>query len=304
MTTPADRRPARVAPLPVRAWFGLIGHIAPRLAERQAARLFLTPRHRKDATPTDLHPLLLPSRTRERGEGEGAPSYVELSTGRIPLWSWGTGPTVLLIHGWSGSAADMAAIAAALVEGGYRAVLFDMPGHGSAAPAPANLLVYLRTVAALRDLLGPIHTIVGHSLGGTTTALALGQRLIQAERAVLVAPGLSPWEFSRLFAKSIGLPLSRLPGMIVRTEEAVGAKADSLNAAEAVRELTLPARILHDPDDLDVPFDHSVRLAAAWKGSELIPRPGLGHRRILKDPRTIAQVVQFVVGQGSPHPRP
>lgn len=292
-------RSTREAPWLIRTAIGIGSRVAPGLTERMAARLFLTPRPRKGRTPTELHAELLPERAMERRAGEAEAAYPELATGRIPLWSWGRGPAVLLVHGWSGSAADMAPIAAEFVRAGHRAVLFDMPGHGEAPPAPTNLFVYLRTLEALGAIVGPLEGIVGHSLGGTATALALGQRLLSAQRAALVAPALSPWAFSWHFARMIGLPAERVPGMLARTEELVGAKADSLHAGAAVAGLDLPAYIVHDPDDLDVPFDHATGLAAAWPGATLVTRTGLGHRRILRDPETVAGIVGFV-GGGAP----
>ena len=294
-TNSTNGRSVREAPLAIRTWFGAISYLAPRLAERQAARLFITPQLRPTATPTALHASLLPERAMERRAGEAEVAYPELSTGRVALWSWGRGPTVLLVHGWAGAAGDMAPIAAELVRAGYRAVLFDMPGHGdSEKRGTTNLLVYIRTLEALGKLVGPLHAVVAHSLGGTATAIALGEKAITARRAVLLAPALSPWAFSWHFAQVIGLPKARVPGMVARTEEIVGRKADSLNAAEAVRGLETPAYFVHDPDDLDVPFEHGQTLAAAWKGAEFLSRPGLGHRRILKDAETVAGVVDFV----------
>ena len=289
-------RSVREAPATFRALVGLGARIAPRFTERQAAKLFLTPRLRKGRSAGELHAELLPERSMERRGGESEPAYPELTTGRIAVWSWGRGPTVLLTHGWSGSAADMAPLAAELVRAGYRTVLYDMPGHGNSSPRPTNLYVYLRTLEALAEITGPLEGVVGHSLGGTATALALGQRLLSARKAVLLAPAVSPWDFSWDFAQMIGLPEERVPGMVARTEELVGAKADGLNAAEAVRDLQTPVHIAHDPEDLDVPFKHSSMLAAAWKDSELVPRPGLGHRKLLKDPATIAAAVAFVRG--------
>jgi pimeloyl-ACP methyl ester carboxylesterase len=235
----------------------------------------------------------------QRRAGESEAAYPELSTGRVALWSWGRGPTVLLVHGWSGNAGDMAPMAAEFVRAGYRTVLFDMPGHGNSSPRPTNLFVYLRTLEALASIVGPLEAIVGHSLGGTATALALGQRLVTAQRAVLLAPAVSPWAFSWDFARMIGLPSERVPGMVARTEELVGAKADGLNAAEAVRGLEIPVHIAHDPEDLDVPFEHSTTLAAAWPGAKLATRAGLGHRKILRDPVTIAAAVGFVAEERS-----
>ena len=290
-------RSVRQAPASIRALIGLGARIAPRFTERQAAKLFLTPRLRNGKTAGDLHAELLPERAMERRAGEAEPAYPELATGRVALWSWGRGPTVLLVHGWSGSAGDMAPMAAELVRTGYRTVLFDMPGHGGSSPGRTNLYVYLRTLEALASVVGPLEAIVGHSLGGTATALALGQRLLTAQRAVLLAPAVSPWEFSWDFAKMIGLPAERVPGMVARTEELVGAKADGLNAAETVRGLETPVHIAHDPEDLDVPFAHSAKLATAWPGATLVPRPGLGHRKILKDPATIGAAVEFIAAR-------
>jgi pimeloyl-ACP methyl ester carboxylesterase len=291
----------------VRTAFGLGSRLAPAFTEGRAAQLFITPRLRKGRTPTELHAELLPERAMERRAGENEPAHPVLSTGRIALWSWGRGPTVLLVHGWSGSAADLAPVAAELVRAGYRAVLFDMPGHGDASSTPTNLFVYLRTLEALAPLVGPLEGVVAHSLGGTAIALALGQRLLSAKRAALVAPALSPWAFSWHFAKMIGLPAERVPGMVARTEQLVGASADSLNAAEVVATLTTPAYLVHDPDDLDVPFEHATGLAAAWPGAKLVARPGLGHRRILRDPETVARIVGFVGGRvndtSAPAPR-
>jgi pimeloyl-ACP methyl ester carboxylesterase len=287
-------RSIRRAPLPLRAWFAIAGRLAPSLAEHHAARLFLTPRLRRGRTAGDLHAELLPERAMERRAGEASPAHLELPTGPIPLWSWGRGPTVLLVHGWSGHAGDMAPLAAELVRAGHRAILFDMPGHGHAAPRPTNLVVYLRTLSALGTLIGPLHAVVGHSLGGTATALALGQGILSARRAALLAPAASPWDFSYHFAEVIGLPRPRVAGMVARTEQLVGAKADTLDAVEAVRTLGTPALLVHDPDDPDVPFGHSTKLAEAWPGATLIPAPGVGHRRILKHPGTVARIRNFI----------
>jgi pimeloyl-ACP methyl ester carboxylesterase len=172
-----------------------------------------------------------------------------------------------------------------------------MPGHGEAPPTPTNLFIYLQTLAALAPLVGPLEGIVGHSLGGTATALALGGGILSAKRAALVSPALSPWAFAWHFAEVIGLPAERVPGMVKRTEALVGAKADSLNAATAVASLDLPAYLVHDPEDLDVPFEHATGLAAAWPGAKLVARPGVGHRRILRDAETVARIVGFIGGR-------
>ena len=43
------------------------------------------------------------------------------------MYSWGSGPTVLLVHGWEGRGSQLSAFAPALVKAGFRVVAVDMP---------------------------------------------------------------------------------------------------------------------------------------------------------------------------------
>ena len=131
----------RSVPLQVRAvrtWFRVAAAVAPRAAERQAASLFLTPVRKRRPDP----PLEDPSAERyalrvREGELE------------VAAWSWGTGPAVLLAHGWGGSAADMVPLAEELQQAGYRAVLFDFPAHGRSAGKRTNMVEWLRVMRAV-----------------------------------------------------------------------------------------------------------------------------------------------------------
>lgn len=100
-----------------------------------------------------------------------------LSTGSLHYFdSQGPGPTVILLHGNSSSAAAFAAQFAAFGTR-YRLLALDSPGHGLSAAAPAehysfagyaDALVEFVERAGLRDYL-----IFGHSLGGHAALEAL-----------------------------------------------------------------------------------------------------------------------------------
>jgi pimeloyl-ACP methyl ester carboxylesterase len=53
---------------------------------------------------------------------------------------------------------------------------------------------------------------------------------------------------------------------------------------------------VHARDDREVPFADGERMAAVWPGARLLPVDAVGHRRILRDPVTIAAVTDFVAG--------
>jgi pimeloyl-ACP methyl ester carboxylesterase len=295
LDTTRIRRP-QTAPTHIRALFGALSRLTPGTAERLAARSFLTPRGAWSRTPSELHAKLLPEREQERRTGEADHASLLLPTGRVPIWSWGKGPTVLMVHGWSGSAGDMAPIAAELVRAGYRAVLFDMPGHGVADHVPTDLPIFVRTMAAIAELVCPFEAVVAHSLGATAAATALGTRQVLAERAVLLAPGLSPWAFTGRFAEGLGLHPARVSGMVRHIEARVGIPIGGMDAAEAARALQIPGYIVHDPGDPEVPYAHAGAIVTSWPNARLVSKPGLGHRRILRDQGTIDGIVRFIRG--------
>jgi pimeloyl-ACP methyl ester carboxylesterase len=61
--------------------------------------------------------------------------------------------------------------------------------------------------------------------------------------------------------------------------------------------LPVPGLLVHDPEDDETPYEEAVALAGAWPGAQLVPAPGLGHRRLLRHPRVVAAAVAFVAGR-------
>jgi len=58
--------------------------------------------------------------------------------------------------------------------------------------------------------------------------------------------------------------------------------------------LDVPALIIHDESDTQVPVEDAVLLANAWPAARLLTTDGLGHTRILRDPTVVDEVVSFL----------
>ena len=69
---------------------------------------------------------------------------------------------------------------------------------------------------------------------------------------------------------------------------------DSLSVVEILRRTQQPTLSIHDREDLEIPFDHSVALLQAAPHAQLHATSRLGHHRLLGNAEVIAQVVQFV----------
>lgn len=259
----------------------LASRVAPGAVERRAARAFGRP------LP------LLPPRAPEVPGLVGRRFDLDGAGERLAVWEWGgAGPTVLLVHGWNGQAAQMSGFVTPLVARGYYVVAFDQPAHGLSSGAYADLLDLAQAVAAVGHKVGPVHAVIAHSLGATAAALAIARGL-PVERAVLLAPPAEPRHFMRAFAARLGLSPARTDGMIAHLGRQLG-DLDRLDLPKLAPAIGARALILHDPTDREVPFAHGQAIAAAWPGARLEPVRGLGHRRLLSDRRVIERAVELV----------
>lgn len=277
----------RPVPVPLRAlrlWFALESRLAPRSAERRAARMFATPpRQAYQKAPKD-------------GAIHSHRSYgVVLQDGsfRVFARTIGDGPTVMLVHGWGGSAADMFSAASAFATAGWRAIVFDMPGHGQSAGGQTSLVEFLRAMRLVAGALGGPELIVGHSFGGAAAVFGITELGLPVRGAVLFSPAPGPAYYVDRFVRAVGLPAARMDGMVRHLVERVGRPMESLDALVAARSTDVPALIFHDPRDREVPFEYAERMRDAWRGSRLVPAPSLGHKRILRDPTVLTTAVDF-----------
>src|SRR5437762_9808802 len=104
----------------------------------------------------------------------------------IRLFSGGTGPPLLLVHGYGGAAWNFSELAPLLA--GRSPRIPDRPGHPGSSPLPAapTLAAFADAVAACLDA-APVD-VFGHSMGGAV-ALRLAERSPElVRRLVLAAP--------------------------------------------------------------------------------------------------------------------
>ncbi len=263
-----------------RAQFRVLARVAPSLSDRKAAALFLTPPRRRASEPGT------PGLSAQR---------LSVLSGDVQLavWAWGHGPTVLLVHGWSGHAGQLGSFIRPLVEAGFRVVAFDLPAHGHSSGRRTTVLKMAEALQALALAIGPLHSLVGHSLGGTAAALALFDNL-PASRVVLLAPPAAPQHFVRKLAAVLGLSDERAEGMLAQVQRQIGVHLPSLDVRLLAGWMRQPALIFHDVADREVPFAQGRAIAEAWPAARLVPLTGLGHTRILADPDVVRATVAFL----------
>ena len=220
---------------------------------------------------------------------------IRCSGQRIATWRWGTGPRVVLLHGWGGRAGQLGAFVEPLVAAGYEVVALDAPGHGASEGRLTSMVDFADVLRLLAAETGRLHGIVAHSLGAAAAAFALARGL-RAERAVFVGPPAGPADWTRLFAERLEIPPRVMDLMRARAERRLGVLWPDLDVIALAPAQTTPLLVVHDEDDREVPVGDGRALAAAWPGASFVGTRGLGHRRILRDERIVAAAVSFLSG--------
>jgi pimeloyl-ACP methyl ester carboxylesterase len=207
-------------------------------------------------------------------------------------------PRVLLVHGWGGHAGQMLALAQAVAAEGFTPVLLELPAHGRSAGTVSNLPQFARAIdyvaARLAQQGAVLQAVVAHSLGANALAYAAGRGL-PVQSLVLLAPPASPQAFTRYFAQVFGLSERTRAAMQRRVEAREGILMPLLEPDAVGPRIGLPTLVVHDRDDRVNRFADGVAYRDAIAGARLIATEGLGHRRILKEPAVLQEVVAFIV---------
>lgn len=268
----------------LRATRHLVAKLFPAQAERKLRDFMLTPQRPTADNGSDL----------VRSDNAARVPY---ASRWLRVWSFGSGPTVMLAHGWSGHAAQFDAWIEPLVTAGYRVVLFDAPAHGGSGGRRTNIMDMAGAIQLVAGLHGPVHAIVAHSFGAPATLFALRHGL-KADRLVLLAAPLSLTKFSLFVAHVLGLPLSVRGRMQRNMERKLGFRWDEADTDKVLSELAetraLDVLLVHDRRDREVPFAAAERLAAAVPSARLIATDGNGHNRLLRSATVIADAIGFV----------
>ncbi|GAB4560173.1 MAG: alpha/beta hydrolase [Rhizobacter sp.] len=268
--------------------------VAPAAATRLALRLFFTPLPLKLAARRQTLPA--PWRFEHWSFEQGAVAMYRRSdpaTGDAP-----PRPTVLLVHGWAGDAQQMLALGDALAAAGFDPVLLDFPAHGRSGGWRATLPQFVRALWAASARLGPLHGVVGHSLGALAAAHAAANGL-PVGRLALIAPSPPPALFLQWFARSLRLGEGISQRMGSTIERVEGVPLVRFEPGWLGPRLAQPTLVVHDEGDRVSPLAVGQRLSQAVVGARLLVTRSLGHRRVLADAAVAQAVVAHLRPNGS-----
>ncbi|MEM8906547.1 MAG: alpha/beta hydrolase [Bacteroidota bacterium] len=278
-STPSSIRLLRFA-------FNVLGPVFPRFAGNLVYRLFTTPQRRAKHKISDA-------------TLESARLFEFMYEGQILKgYEWGSGTqTCLLVHGWESRGTALRSFVPDLVEKGYRVVTFDAPAHGHSAGKQIDLPHFGGAIRAIIRHIGSVDTVIAHSFGGASLVYTMANmdNSIHLDRLVLIASPSRMEKMMENFARFLRIPRSVkrrfrqiLENRVSRPLEEVGLSSTlpKINAKQIL--------LVHDRYDKVVPFAEAETVLNNWESVSLVVTEGLGHFQLMKNPKLIKRVMQFI----------
>lgn len=240
----------------------------PKMAGDWALHLFSHPRSRKSSTHTDelltgaeLHRYPIPDLDLE-----------------VQLFVWpGSGPTVLLAHGWESNTSRWLPLIRALRQHNFQVVGLDAPAHGFSEGRQFNVMIYTQVLREVMTIYRP-DIFIGHSAGGMAGIYYWYlEKKAPFHRLILLSVPYELEDLMDTFRQIVGMNDLVFEGLKASFHATYGFPMSTFSMPKFLEEVSIPGLIIHDKHDSIAPFHGGLVMHQAWSGSDFYATEQLGH---------------------------
>jgi len=263
-------------------FFDFLWNTTPTVSRLIAKRLFFAPSSYQ-LTPQENHYL-----------NSGSRFEIPVHGKAVQCWKWGSGPSILLAHGWNGRGIQLHHFIEPLLGRGYSVIAYDAPAHGESRGKTSSYFEFTDTIRTLLNSSNghKIQGVIAHSLGASATVNSMAKENSALE-VVLIAPALRLAEVLYGYFDYIGLPKPLYQSLIREYEERFGYDMYHDNPSNLLREVESRILIVHDKNDPTIPYFDSKELSDEFQNIALHTTEGLGHKKILTERSIIDLIVNY-----------
>lgn len=212
---------------------------------------------------------------------------------QIQTYNWqGSGPTVLLIHGWESNSHRWFKLIEELQKASYNIVAFDAPGHGNSTGKILNVPLYTQCVQKVSSHYHPkVH--IGHSIGGLTTVYHyFKHQPAHIDKLVILGAASELAIIMKDYQRLLGMKNGVMKGLDHLIKERFGFSIEQFSGFSFAKKIAVPGLIIHDKYDQITPVASSRGIHKSWKNSTYIETTGLGHSLYQDEVRS--HIINFI----------
>ena len=225
---------------------------------------------------------------------------VEAEGYKVQYYLWdGSGPTVLLAHGWESNSARWHPLVERLLKRNFRVLCIDAPAHGESGSPQFSAVLYAQFIAALLQHL-PADYAVGHSAGAMAlTYYETHDPVHPLKKIALLGAPSTLRAVLDLYTGFLKISKRAKQGVDESILRKFGNPVEYYAIEDMALNLTTECLIVHDEHDDTAPIAGAVRTHRNWRGSRLMRTSGLGHS--LQGDAVYEAVIAFLEAR-SAHP--
>ncbi|WP_292890720.1 alpha/beta hydrolase [Nonlabens sp.] len=218
---------------------------------------------------------------------------IAFEDGLFMLYHWkGTGPTVLLNHGWESNSFRWKYLVDPLRKLDYNIISIDAPAHGLTDGSLFTAVKYSKIIKTTIELYEP-QIVIAHSVGAMATVFqesksphAFVKKLIllgSPNRLEVIMENYQALvSFNDAVYKSLNDLLKNNFGYFIK----------DFNTADFVQKISAPTLLIHNPNDLIVPFQAMKEIASAMPNATTYSSKTGGHSLYTQE--VIDEIVKFL----------
>jgi len=209
-------------------------------------------------------------------------------------YTYGKGSLILMLHGWCSNGARWRVYVNELVHKGYKVMIVDAPGHGTAPGKFLSISLYAKGIKAILSSEDKWHAVITHSIASLTAIAAIGnsESKHQPSKFIMMNTFSSATAILEKFSCCLGISQTVIKGSKDKMSQYVNFPITAFNIKKQFKTTQTESLLIYDTTDRVVPKTEAEYIIHAIKPLRVLKTDGLGHN--LKSKAVVNAVLNFV----------
>ena len=210
------------------------------------------------------------------------------------LHKWGSGPkNILFLHGWESNSQRWLPYYNMLEKEKYTIYALDAPGHGMSGGDKLNVEVFRQAIEAALARIGPIDTIIGHSLSNTAVGYCyIMNPNVDVKKFIVMGAASGMDAVFTYFKEILGLSIRSVANLSKKVNAIFKIPHQEVKLMSFLDKVTQPVLVIHDKNDAVTPFKPIENVLKKHPKINTYITCGLKHD--LKAEEVYAKVIAFI----------
>lgn len=210
------------------------------------------------------------------------------------VYSYGSGPKVLFIHGWASNGARWRNYVEKIVEKGFTAVVVDAPAQGTSKGFLLSIPDYIQCIKTVLYASENWHGIVSHSVGSLVGVIAASETKIKFDKlkVVLMCTFSDCDALMTKYARCMGIEEQVLSDTKNKIDQIYYEPLTHFSLVDHFKQINAEGFLLYNPDDIVVPSVEGNKIRRALPDLRFFETREGGHN--LRSEKVENEVIGFM----------